>query len=160
VPNITNELSAIKKICMAEHTHKNIVSVFNCGQLLHFWYFIDMELCDLNLERWIYRTWDVATAKKLPFFTKEVSSQVKMRQTWDIMQDVSEAVSFIHSEGLIHRDLKPSNSKGTLLEPRLTEFSFIFSQRQGLESWGFRPYDGRLVKKSHHDLGGTRYRRL
>lgn len=97
-----------------EHTHKNIVSVLNCGRLFHFWYFIDMELCDLNLERWIYRTWDVATAKKLPHFTKELPSQVKMGQTWDIMRDISGAVAFIHLEGLIHRDLKPSNSKGTL----------------------------------------------
>jgi serine/threonine protein kinase len=153
LPNITNEMSAIKKICMAEHTHKNIVHVFNCGQLRQFWYFIDMELCDMNLECWIYRTWDVTTAEKLPFFTEnDISSPEKMRQAWEIMRDVSDAVSFIHSEGLIHRDLKPSNSKGTLFEPWLITFSFIFSQRQGLESWGFRPHDGRLVKQSHADV--------
>src|SRR5438477_10453506 len=55
--DVKNEMRAVAKLCMAQHIHKNIISVFDYGPLSHFLYFIDMELCDLNLDRWIYRTW-------------------------------------------------------------------------------------------------------
>jgi len=53
--DIRNEMRAVAKLCMTQNTHRNIVSVFDYGPLSPFLYFIDMELCDLNLERWIYR---------------------------------------------------------------------------------------------------------
>ena len=124
--DIKNEMRAVAKLCMTEHTHKNIVSVFEYGRISAFLCFIDMELCDLNLEQWIFRTWDEATAKKLPsFLTEQLPPRARMGQVWDIMEDVTRAVAFIHGSHEIHRDLKPSNglhsSKGML-----TKFSAVF----------------------------------
>jgi len=108
--DINNEMRAVAKLCVTEHTHRNIVTVFDYGRISHFIYFIDMELCDLNLERWIYRSWDETTAKKLPFLTAELPPRARIGQVWDIMEDITRAVSFIHASHEIHRDLKPSNS--------------------------------------------------
>jgi serine/threonine protein kinase len=108
-------MRAVSKLCMTAKTHKNIVSVFAYGKLSHFVYHIDMELCDLNLERWIYQKWDENTAKKLPHLTVELPPRMRLGQVWDIMEDITRAVAFIHDEHEIHRDLKPSN--GTLITP-------------------------------------------
>lgn len=51
-------MRAVSKLCMAERTHNNIVSVFDYGRLSPFRYFIDMEICDFNLESWIYGNWN------------------------------------------------------------------------------------------------------
>ena len=66
---------------MIQHTHKNIISVFDYGRLSSFLYFIDMELCDSNLERWIYRNWDEATANKLPDLTAQLPSRARLAKT-------------------------------------------------------------------------------
>jgi len=107
--DIKNEMRAVAKLCMTAKTHKNIVSVFEYGQLSSFLYFIDMELCDLNLEQWIYRAWDDDTPKKFPHLTVELSARARIGHVWDIMEDITRAVAFIHKECEIHRDLKPSN---------------------------------------------------
>jgi len=106
--DINNEMRAVAKLCMTQHAHKNIVSVFGYGRLSTFLYFIDMELCDLNLERGIYGTWDEAATRKLPFLTADLPPRMRIGQVWDIMEDVSRAVAFIHDEHEIHRDLKAS----------------------------------------------------
>ena len=81
-----------------------------------------MELCDLNLDRWIYRKWDENTVKKFPHLTVELPPRMRLGQVWDIMEDITRAVAFIHDDHEIHRDLKPSN--GTLTTP-----SSLFSDR-------------------------------
>jgi len=86
---IHNERRAVAKLCAIERTHQNIVAVFDYGQLSTFLYFIDMELCDLNLDLWIYRTWDESTAQKLPFLTAELPPRARIGQVWDIMEDVT-----------------------------------------------------------------------
>jgi serine/threonine protein kinase len=107
--DVKNEMRAVAKLCMTQNTHQNIVAVFDYGCLSSFLYFIDMELCDLNLEQWIYRTWDEATANKLAFLTAELPPRARLGQVWDIMEDITRAVAFIHDSHEIHRDLKPSN---------------------------------------------------
>lgn len=106
-------MRAVSKLCMNSNTHQNIVSVLAFGKLSHFLYYIDMELCDLNLERWIYGKWDQNTAKRLPHLTVELPPRARMGQVWDIMEDITRAVAFIHDEHEIHRDLKPSNGTTT-----------------------------------------------
>ena len=118
-------MRAVAKLCMAQHTHQNIVSVFDHGRLSAFLYFIDMELCDLNLEQWIYRSWDHLTVQKLPFLTAELPPRARMGQVWDIMEDITRAVAFIHGAHEIHRDLKPSNGSN-LLKSHVDNLSFIF----------------------------------
>ena len=144
---------------MTQHTHKNIVSVFDYGRLSSFLYFIDMELCDLNLERWIYRKWDEATANKLPYLTAQLPSRARLGQVWDIMEDITRALAFIHENHEIHHDLKPGNGlypykhglKPLVLDSlaneawKVTDFAFTMegSSRRAYTSayaWGMRGY--------------------
>ena len=87
------------------------VEVFRHGKFLPSYYFIDMELCDMNLECWIERKWDLVLEKKLPYLTGNFPSRTRMAEIWDIMEDVTNGVTFIHSMKEIHRDGKPRNSK-------------------------------------------------
>jgi serine/threonine protein kinase len=108
-----------------DSTHKNIVSVFDYGHLSHYIYFIDMELCDLNLERWIYKSWNERAARRLPHLAIDLPPRARMGQVWDIMEDITRAVAFIHEHRSVHRDLKPSNGFNKLLDH--SDFcSFVF----------------------------------
>jgi serine/threonine protein kinase len=102
-------MRAVEKLCMTQPTHRNIVSVFEYGRLGPFLYYIDMELCQLNLNQWIYGKWNDAEKKELPFLTAELPPRMRMGQVWDIMEDITQAVAFIHNAHEVHRDLKPSN---------------------------------------------------
>ena len=109
--DIKNEMRAVSKLCMVERTHSNIVSVFDYGRLSPFRYFVDMEICDFNLESWIYGKWSPVEIKNLPsYLTGELPARMRIGQVWDIMEDITRAVAFIHSEKEVHRDLKPRNS--------------------------------------------------
>ena len=82
-----------------------------------------MELCDINLESWIERKWTEETEKKLAYLMGDFPSRMRMAQIWHVMEDVTSAVEFIHSQKEIHRDLKPRNSNplqfSTILIPVL-----------------------------------------
>lgn len=69
-----------------------------------------MEFCDLNLDNWIHRRWTPIVEKKLPYLTANVPSRTRMTQIWDIMEDLTKGVAFVHAMGEVHRDLKPRNS--------------------------------------------------
>ena len=69
-----------------------------------------MELCDLDLQTWIDGKWTKAIERKLLHLASNPSSEVAMGEIWDIMEDITNAIAFIHSEKEIHRDLKPRNS--------------------------------------------------
>jgi serine/threonine protein kinase len=94
VDSIKNELRAVKKLCKPSG-HRNIVAVFNEGQFGDsIFYYIDMELCQTNLEQFIERQ-------------REVKRE--LRTYWEIMKHVLSGLEFIHSQGEAHRDLKPRN---------------------------------------------------
>lgn len=80
------------------------------GKFPPSYYFLDMELCDLSLETYIERKWTPAMVEKVPYFTAELPSRMRMAQTWDIMEDLTRGVAFIHQHKEVHRDLKPRNS--------------------------------------------------
>ena len=61
--DIKNEMRAVVSLCMPHNCHKNIITVFECGCLHSPLYYIDMELCDFNLETWIYHLRDEEEAK-------------------------------------------------------------------------------------------------
>ena len=63
------------------------------------WYFIDMELCDFNLQQYIYE----------PDMLNGIPT-LDMRTILKIMRDVSRGLAFIHKNKKIHRDIKPQNS--------------------------------------------------
>ena len=92
-------------------THKNIVTVLRYGKLPNMpYYFLDMELCELNLEIYIKQQWRASMEKRLPAATTNISqmlSNLRMLQIRDIMKDISRGVAFIHVKKEIHRDLEP-----------------------------------------------------
>jgi serine/threonine protein kinase len=97
--DIRNEIRAVKKLCTSGST-KYIVEVINDGILPDSCYFLDMELCDLNLENYINCEWPQIMKNRVPYLATE----------WSIMGDVLRGLAFIHSKQEIHRDLKPRNS--------------------------------------------------
>src|SRR5271170_5982590 len=86
--DILNEVRAVEKLCKPG-THKNIVCVFRQGWLLPSYYYLDMEFCDLDLDCWIQRRWTPALEEKLPYFTANLPSRLRMTQIWSIMEDLT-----------------------------------------------------------------------
>ena len=124
--DIQNEVRAVAKLCKPP-THKNIVSVQRYGRIpIGTYYFLDMECCDVNLEDYIRRKWSAEMVKKMPYFTNELPSRMRMTQIWGVMEDVTSGLAFIHSQGEVHRDLKPRNGI-VLAFSLLTTFSSLFS---------------------------------
>jgi len=99
---ILNEFRAIQKLCI-EDSHENVVAVYSYGALPgSLYYYIDMELCNINLQEYIYDFEGRGSANVLaPLDTKGVLQ---------IMRDVSRGLTFIHERKEIHRDIKPNNS--------------------------------------------------
>ena len=101
---LANERRAITKLCNGEH--ENIVEVFKLGEFAdssHF--FIDMELCDINLEGYNKSCW---TMSVLADDSLLGSREMEM---WNIMTQISNGVAYIHGQGEVHRDLKPLNGR-------------------------------------------------
>jgi serine/threonine protein kinase len=107
--DIANELSALDKICTKDHP--NVIEVFQHNWLLpQSMYYIDMELCDLNLSSYIsciVPGWPETLVDKSQYFP---SADYDLPVVWAIMKDIAQGLSFIHSLGLVHRDIKPQNS--------------------------------------------------
>jgi serine/threonine protein kinase len=70
-----------------------------------------MELCDTNLHNYIYEDWDELSAIKMPQFTAVTSlgPLAQVCQTFNIMIDILNGITYVHNEGYVHRDLKPKN---------------------------------------------------
>ena len=70
-----------------------------------------MELCDTNLHNYIYEEWDELMAIKMPHFTGVTSlgPLAQVCQTFNIMIDILNGITYVHNEGYVHRDLKPKN---------------------------------------------------
>lgn len=107
--DIQNEIRAVDKLCKSS-THPNIVPVLKHGHMHPHYYFMDMELCDLNLESYMHQKWTAALEEKTPYFTNDLPLWMKTRQVWGIMEDIIRGVAFIHLNKEVHRDLKPQNS--------------------------------------------------
>jgi serine/threonine protein kinase len=101
---IKGEVTAAKKLSSSGHT--NIVKVLKSGNLPP-WIFIDMELCDLTLERYILRGYPAGFAESMPTLAPGLS----ILRMWKILKDICNGVAFIHEQGMVHRDLKPRNGK-------------------------------------------------
>jgi hypothetical protein len=77
---VQNEARAIRKLC-GQGNHPNIVAVINHGQLPNApYYFIDMELCDINLHDYIYRETPIDPSESIPFFMKDAPPPLKAQQ--------------------------------------------------------------------------------
>jgi serine/threonine protein kinase len=98
--------------------HENIVTVLRHGMLdPTYFYFIDMELCAMNLEDYIRdvdkRRSILPPTKSIVFVQKTSSKQSQWQNTWTIMSQIAQGVEFIHRKKHVHRDLKPLNGKSS-----------------------------------------------
>jgi serine/threonine protein kinase len=110
---IEAEIKVIKRIC-EKGSHPHIVQVLKMGRLHGSReYFIDMELCNLNLVEYI--NCKHLRDEALPFYNKKVPPPLRSQQIWYVMIHVGRGVKFMHSLGLVHRDLKPANGMDPLL---------------------------------------------
>ena len=102
-------MRAVRKLCNVG-AHPNIVPVLRLGEFTEAsYYFIDMELCGLNLERYIHRDWTPTLQTQMPFFTADFPPRMRMSQVWEIMEGITNGVAFIHENKEIHRDSEPRN---------------------------------------------------
>ena len=116
--DILNELQTIETLCK-QPCHENIVGIYRHARL-EGWYFIDMELCDFNLQQYIY---EPDTLNGMP--TLDMQTMLK------IMRDVSRGLAFIHENKKIHRDIKPENSTSLL---HFNNTSPVFATEWGMEN--------------------------
>jgi serine/threonine-protein kinase/endoribonuclease IRE1 len=111
---IENEVRSIKKLS-SNGQHANIISFLRTGKLRNtHYYFIDMELCNMNLDQYIYHKTinSLDPSQALPYFITDSPSPVKSHQIWNIMRQIANGVVHLHTLSMAHRDLKPAN--GTL----------------------------------------------
>ena len=123
--DLENEVRAFEEFLKVVH-HPNIIHVLDRG-----WYnipitchFIDMELCDLDLNEYIHKpasrvsivqalTGVSHNPNDFAFIQTECPPLNKIRNVWAIVRDIAHGLEEIHRHNLVHRDLKPRN--GNLL---------------------------------------------
>jgi len=102
---IQNELRAVDKF--GRNTNEHVVAVLRHGKLPNSpCYFIDMELCEMDLNQYIYQT----QADRDLYFKNSLPVRTDVNDIWKIMRDISDGLAFIHKHMEVHRDIKPTNS--------------------------------------------------
>src|SRR5215472_8148461 len=98
--DIEKEVHAIDTICSTGH--RNIVQILEHGWFKSgFYYFIDMELCALNLDDYIYRKQEYSRhafelANEPTFVVENASVHSKLRNLWIIIDHIAQGLEFIH----------------------------------------------------------------
>jgi len=112
--DIQSELRAVEKL-QEYGPHKNIVAVLGVSSLSNSpYYAIDMELCCLNLEKYIMGNWKSEPTQLFSpqwpmLFQPNPFEWVEMMNIWQISDNIACGLEFLHNLGLVHRDLKPAN---------------------------------------------------
>lgn len=120
--DIMNEVRAVNKLCKSNHP--NIIQVIQHGQLKRntAFYFIDMELCDFNLETYAHGD-DAGPLESW----KIIQSQGRVEVvTLHIMEQILDGLIFVHSQNEVHRDLTPQNGSHLYTYLTLAHFSALF----------------------------------
>lgn len=106
---IENEVRVITKLC-SNGGHRNIISILQHGWLNKDQkYYFDMELCAMNLEDFIHGPYIAALGNQ---YFEPMCVGVdgpECLKLWNIMQDITKGLEYIHSLREVHRDLKPQN---------------------------------------------------
>jgi serine/threonine protein kinase len=132
--SIRKEVEAIKKLCGPD-THVNIIQVLDHGHLSNpIFYFIDMELCDLNLHDYIHGSTPPNLSGSVPYFSRGDRVESSL-QIWIVMSQIASGVEYIHRQHQVHRDIKPAN--GDTLACVTDVSSFVLVQQLGMETGGF-----------------------
>jgi serine/threonine protein kinase len=112
--DIDNEVRAMNKLCKSKHP--NIVQVLDYGRLKAdgAFYFIDMELCEINLEKYIQGE---TISGLINWNAVRIREEVH-DHAYKIMQQILNGMIYIHCLNEVHRDLSPNNGisfSGTIL---------------------------------------------
>jgi len=86
-----------------------MVAVWQHGELDSEHYFLDMEMCDMDLSEYISRC-SRLTPPDINLDTERKTNERFWSTTWNIMADITNGLAYIHHHGEVHRDLKPQNS--------------------------------------------------
>lgn len=102
-----NEVRAIENLC--DGKYQNIVKVFRHGLLRpdHSIYYIDMEMCDFNLDEYVTGTHTDQSLLDWPNASKQDQIQYLLTT---ILDNVLSGLTSIHSHNEVHRDISPQNS--------------------------------------------------
>jgi serine/threonine protein kinase len=108
--DIDTEAQTVEKLCTTGH--ENIVNVLKQGWLEeNRHYYIDMDLCDANLDTYIRSRSTIKPRFCEPvFISAEDSPELHVWNMWTICSHISNGLAFIHKMDYIHRDLTPRNS--------------------------------------------------
>jgi len=116
--DVENEVKAISKIC-ATDGNQNVICILKHGPLYSTdYYYIDMELCDINLADYINPAYDrtllLPTEElwkaKMPVVIMHTSKFRDHRENvYTIMGHIVSGLEFLHQHRLAHRDLKTKN---------------------------------------------------
>ena len=107
------EISAITHLNRCGR-HPHIVTIVDHGYLPpnSSYYFIDMELCLMNLADYISGPRPLLESPGGgAFASKTAEMSERMRNIWVIMLHIARGIDFIHQHQQVHRDLKPHNSE-------------------------------------------------
>lgn len=121
--DIKKEVEAVTKIC-ATGGNENIVHILKHGPLPSTdYYYIDMELCDVNLADYISTSYnrtvllpttELQNAKEPVFILYPLTpSRVHQENVYSIMSHIVCGLQFLHQHQLAHRDLKPKNGESS-----------------------------------------------
>lgn len=126
----------MNKLCGG--SHQNLISVLEHGRIGNSaFYFIDMELCDINLEEYIQGT--KTGIRGLLDWDKALEEGQRHFLIVAIMQQLLGGLAFIHSHDEVHRDLVPQNSIIRFKSLKLIH-SIVFSRKQTVENCRFRAH--------------------
>lgn len=107
IEDILNEIKVMDKLCHGEH--ENIVEVYGHGLLSpnQTFYYIDMEVCDLNLKEYLKS--EKRNIRGLLDWPKAINDGQVPFIFCAIIQQIIRGLIFIHDHGEAHRDLNPRN---------------------------------------------------
>lgn len=123
--------------------HGNIIRILDYGWFPHNYFYIDMDLCDLNLydyiygERLVQGDMSFEEVKSPIYIPRDTSLLIKLRNIWAIIGHISDGLKFIHNHGQVHRDLKPRNSNSRPLCCSAECLSSILPKREPMENRRF-----------------------
>ena len=94
---------------LCRSSHINIIDIYQHGVLQppHTFYYIDMDLCDINLEQYIYSL--KRGIHGLMDWSLAVEAGEGLFLICAIMQQLLSGLKFIHGHNEAHRDLNPQN---------------------------------------------------
>lgn len=147
--DIANEVEAIAFLFEDEtaHSQMNLVRVFGWGLLnpLEYTYFIDMELCEFDLQSQIRFVNDRREVMKAMVSTDATAGTngfqealLVVKHTVNTLRDIILGLGYLHGRELVHRDLKPANGTHTLLFLPTNHISAFLSDFKMLETLRFR----------------------